>query len=97
MMFVLEVMKIQDVVEELVENRIGNYMDSFNHILILCKEKENTLKSYQMCVQKKRNEKDLYVFEYDLFSGEVGETYDIEDFKAYVENHEVYVSEIEKV
>ena len=94
----LEVMKIQDVAEELMESRAGDYTDSFNHILILCKEKENTLKSYQMCVQKKRNEKDLYISEYDLFSGEVGKTYDIEDFKAYVENHEVYViSEIEKV
>ncbi len=94
----LEVMKIQEVAEELMESRAGDYTDSFNHILILCKEKENTLKSYQMCVQKKRNEKDLYVSEYDLFSGEVGETYDIEDFKAYTENCEVYViSEVEKV
>ena len=50
-----------------------------------------------MCT-KKRNEKDLYVCEYDLFSGEVGKTYDIKDFKAYTENCEVYViSEVEKV
>lgn len=94
----LEVMKIQDVVEELVENRIGNYADSFNHILILHKEKEDILKSYQICVQKKHNEKDLYICEYDLFSGEVGKTYDIKNFKAYAENCEVYViSEVEKV
>lgn len=94
----LEVMKIQDVAEELMESRVGNYIDSFNYILILCKEKEDALKSYQMCVQKKDSEKDLYISEYNLFSEEVGETYDIEDFKAYIENHEVYViSEIEEV
>lgn len=93
----LEVMKIQDVAEELMESRVGDYTDSYNYIFILCKE-ESSLKSYQMCVQKKDNEKDLYISEYDLFSDEVGKTYDIEDFKAYNENREVYViSEVEKV
>ena len=86
----LEVMKIQDVAEELVESRVGSYTDSYNYILILCKE-EGSLKSYQMCVQEIDDEKDLYISEYDLFTYEVGETYDIEDFKAYIENHEVYV------
>ena len=86
----LEVMEIQDVAEELMESRVGNYTDSYNYILILCKE-EGSLKSYQMCVQKMDNEKDLYISEYDLFSEEVGKTYDIEDFKAYIENHDVYV------
>ena len=86
----LEVMKIQDVAEELMESRIGDYADSYNYILVLCKE-EDSLKSYQMCIQEIDNEKDLYISEYDLFTDEVGETYDIEDFKAYIENHEVYV------
>ena len=86
----LEVMEIQDVAEELMESRVGNYTDSYNYILILCKE-EGSLKSYQMCVQTMDNEKDLYISEYDLFSEEVGKTYDIEDFKAYIENHDVYV------
>ena len=99
MMFMLEVMEIQEVAEELMKSKVGNYMDSFNYILILGKEKEGGfLNSYQMCIQRMDYGKELYVSEYDLFSDEVGRTYDIEDFKKCIENQEVYViSEIEKI
>ena len=51
-----------------------------------------------MCVQRMDYGKELYVSEYDLFSDEIGRTYDIEDFKRLIENQEVYViSEIEKI
>ena len=94
----LEVMEIQEVAEKLMKSKVGNYMDSFNYILILGKEKEGYLNSYQMCVQRMDYGKELYVSEYDLFSDEVGRTYDIEDFKRLIENQEVYViSEIEKI
>lgn len=94
----LEVMEIQKVAEELMESRVGNYMDSYNYIFILGKEKEGFLNSYQMCVQRMDYGKELYVSEYDLFSDEIGRTYDIEDFKRLIENQEVYViSEIEKI
>lgn len=94
----LEVMEIQKVAEELMESKVGNYMDSFKYILILGKGKEGYLNSYQMCVQRMDYGKELYVSEYDLFSDEIGRTYDIEDFKRLIENQEVYViSEIEKI
>ena len=95
----LEVMEIQEVAEKLMESRVGNYMDSYNYVFILGKEKEGSnLKSYQMCVQRMDYGKELYVSEYDLFSDEVGRTYDIEDFKRLIENQEIYViSEIEKI
>ena len=94
----LEVTEIQEVAEKLMKSKVGNYMDSFNYILILGKEKEGYLNSYQMCVQRMDYGKELYVSEYDLFSDEVGRTYDIEDFKRLIENQEVYViSEIEKI
>ena len=94
----LEVMEIQEVAEKLMKSKVGNYMDSFNYILILGKEKEGYLSSYQMCVQRMDYGKELYVSEYDLFSDEIGRTYDIEDFKRLIENQEVYViSEIEKI
>lgn len=94
----LEVMEIQEVAEKLMKSKVGNYMDSFNYILILGKEKEGFLQSYQMCVQRMDYGKELYVSEYDLFSDEIGRTYDIEDFKRLIENQEVYViSEIEKI
>lgn len=94
----LEVMEIQEVVEKLMKSKVGNYMDSFNYILILGKEKEGYLNSYQMCVQRMDYGKELYVSEYDLFSDEIGRTYDIEDFKRLIENQEVYViSEIKKI
>lgn len=94
----LEVMEIQEVAEKLMKSKVGNYMDSFNYILILGKEKEGCLNSYQMCVQRMDYGKELYVSEYDLFSDEIGRTYDIEDFKRLIENQEVYViSEIEKI
>ena len=94
----LEVMEIQEVAEKLMESKVGNYIDSFNYILILGKEKEGYLNSYQMCVQRMDYGKELYVSEYDLFSDEIGRTYDIEDFKRLIENQEVYViSEIEKI
>lgn len=97
-MFMLEVMEIQEVAEKLMKSKVGNYMDSFNYILILGKEKEGYLNSYQMCIQRMDYGKELYVSEYDLFSDEVGRTYDIEDFKRLIENQEVYViSEIEKI
>jgi hypothetical protein len=94
----LEVMEIQEVAEKLMKSKVGNYMDSFNYILILGKEKEGYLNSYQMCIQRMDYGKELYVSEYDLFSDEIGRTYDIEDFKRLIENQEVYViSEIEKI
>ena len=94
----LEVMEIQEVAEKLMKSKVGNYMDCFNYILILGKEKEGYLNSYQMCVQRMDYGKELYVSEYDLFSDEIGRTYDIEDFKRLIENQEVYViSEIEKI
>lgn len=97
-MFMLEVMEIQEVAEKLMKSKVGNYMDSFNYILILGKEKEGYLNSYQMCIQRMDYGKELYVSEYDLFSDEIGRTYDIEDFKRLIENQEVYViSEIEKI
>ena len=98
-MFMLEVMEIQEVAEKLMESRVGNYTDSYNYILILAKEKEGDfLNSYQMCIQRMDYGKELYVSEYDLFSDEIGRTYDIEDFKRLIENQEVYViSEIEKI
>ena len=98
-MFMLEVMEIQEVAEKLMESRVGNYTDSYNYILILGKEKEGGfLNSYQMCIQRMDYGKELYVSEYDLFSDEIGRTYDIEDFKRLIENQEVYViSEIEKI
>lgn len=97
-MFMLEVMEIQEVAEKLMKSKVGNYMDSFNYILILGKEKEGYLNSYQMCIQRMDYGKELYVSEYDLFSDEVGRTYDIEDFKRLIENQEVYViSKIEKI
>jgi len=94
----LEVMEIQKVAEKLMKSKVSNYMDSFNYILILGKEKEGYLNSYQMCIQRMDYGKELYVSEYDLFSDEVGRTYDIEDFKRLIKNQEVYViSEIEKI
>ena len=97
-MFMLEVMEIQEVAEKLMESRVGNYMDSYNYVFILGKEKEGFLNSYQMCIQRMDYGKKLYVSEYDLFSNEVGRTYDIEDFKRLIENQEIYViSEIEKI
>jgi len=82
----LEVMEIQEVAEKLMKSKVGNYMDSFNYILILGKEKEGYLNSYQMCIQRMDYGKELYVSEYDLFSDEVGRTYDIEDFKRVIKN-----------
>ena len=94
----LEVMKIQEIAEKLMKSKVGNYMDSYNYVLILGKEKEGFLNSYQMCIQRMDYGKELYVSEYDLFSDEIGRTYDIEDFKRLIENQEVYViSEIEEV
>ena len=97
-MFMLEVMEIQEVAEKLMKSKVGNYMDSYNYVFILGKEKEGFLNSYQMCIQRMDYGKELYVSEYDLFSDEVGRTYDIEDFKRLIENQEIYViSEIEKI
>ena len=51
-----------------------------------------------MCVQGRDEDRDMYVSEFDLFSEEVGKTWDLEEFEGYLENEEVYIiSEIEEI
>lgn len=94
----IEIMGLAELAKELSDSEVGHYSDSYNYVLFLKKMEDGSLKSYQMCVQGRDEEKDMYVSEYDLFSEEVGETWDLEEFEGYSENEDVYiVSEIEEI
>lgn len=94
----IEIMGLKELAKELSDSEVGHYSDSYNYVLFLKKMEDGSLKSYQMCVQGRDEEKDMYVSEYDLFSEEVGETWDLEEFEGYSENEDVYiVSEIEEI
>ena len=86
----MEKAKIKELVEELMESEVYEASDSYNYILVLHKEEEN-MKCYQLFVQKDENfeENEAYVSEYDIFTEEVGETYEIEDFELFKNNAEV--------
>lgn len=87
----INVIGLKELANELSESEVGKYSDSFNYVLFLKKMKDGNLKSYQMCVQEIDEEKDIYVSGYDLFTQDVNETWDLEDFDGYSENEEVYV------
>lgn len=94
----IEIMGLIELASELGESEVGRYSDSYNYVLFLKKMKDGSLKSYQMCVQEIDEELDMYVSEYDLFTQDVSETWDLEDFDGYIEDEEVYViSEIEEI
>lgn len=94
----IEIMGLKELAKELSDSEVGHYSDSYNYVLFLKKMEDGSLKSYQMCVQEIDEELDMYVSEYDLFSEEVGETWDLEEFEGYSENEDVYIiSEIEEI
>ena len=94
----IEIMGLKELAKELSDSEVGHYSDSYNYVLFLKKMEDGSLKSYQMCVQGRDEDKDMYISEYDLFNEEVGETWDLEDFDGYSENEDVYIiSEIEEI
>lgn len=91
----IEIMGLIELASMLDDSEVGDYSDSYNYVLFLKRMEDGSLKSYQMCVQGRDEEKDMYVSEFDLFSEEVGETWDLEEFEGYSENEDIYiVSEI---
>lgn len=94
----IEIMGLKELAKELSDSEVGHYSDSYNYVLFLKKMEDGSLKSYQMCVQGRDEDRDMYISEYDLFSEEVGETWDLEEFEGYLENEDVYIiSEIEEI
>lgn len=94
----IEIMGLKELAKELSDSEVGHYSDSYNYVLFLKKMEDGSLKSYQMCVQGRDEDRDMYVSEFDLFSEDVGETWDLEDFSGYSENEDVYIiSEIEEI
>lgn len=84
----MEKITMKEVIEQLMESEIGKYSDSYNYMIILIEENGN-LKPYQICVENDEEDKVIYLSEYNLFTEEVGETWDIEDLEPYNENTEV--------
>lgn len=86
----MEKAKIKELVEELMESEVYEASDSYNYILVLHKEEEN-IKCYQLFVQNDENfeENEAYASEYDIFTEEVGETFEIKDFELFKDNAEV--------
>lgn len=96
----MRTLTMKEVVEELMISDLGTARDSFNYILILDRAGDNELKSYQVCVENDEDFKDkvAYVSEYDLFTDDVGKTWDIEDFDLYKQNATVVaISDVEEV
>lgn len=94
----IEIMGLKELASMLDDSEVGHYSDSYNYVLFLKKQPDGSLKSYQMCVQGRDEDKDMYVSEFDLFTEELGETWDLEEFEGYLENEEVYIiSEIEEI
>lgn len=94
----IEIMGLKELAKELSDSEVGHYSDSYNYVLFLKKMEDGSLKSYQMCVQGRDEDRDMYVSEFDLFTEEVGETWDLKDFDGYSENGDVYIiSEIEEI
>lgn len=94
----MEIMGLKELAKEVSDSEVGHYSDSYNYVLFLKKMEDGSLKSYQMCVQEIDEDRDMYVSEFDLFSEEVGKTWDLEEFEGYLENEEVYIiSEIEEI
>lgn len=94
----IEIMGLKELASMLDDSEVGHYSDSYNYVLFLKKMEDGSLKSYQMCVQGRDEDKDMYVSEFDLFNEEVGETWDLEEFEGYSENGDVYIiSEIEEI
>lgn len=87
----IEIMGLKELAKELSDSEVGHYSDSYNYVLFLKKMEDGSLKSYQMCVQGRDEDRDMYVSEFDLFSEDVGETWDLEDFSGYSENEDIYV------
>ena len=94
----IEIMGLKELASMLDDSEVGHYSDSYNYVLFLKKMEDGSLKSYQMCVQEIDEDRDMYVSEYDLFTQDVSETWDLEEFEGYSENEDVYViSEIEEI
>lgn len=94
----IEIMGLKELAKELSDSEVGHYSDSYNYVLFLKKMEDGSLKSYQMCVQGRDEDRDMYVSEFNLFNEEVGETWDLEEFSGYSENEDVYIiSEIEEI
>lgn len=91
------IMGLMEVANELRESGVGKYSDSYNYVLFLKKMSDGSLKSFQMCVEEDEIGKDMYISEFDLFTEEIGGTWELKYFEGYCENEEVYViSEIVK-
>lgn len=96
----MRTLTIKEVVEELMDSYLGTARDSFNYVLILDRAGEDKLKSYQVCVENDEDFKGkvAYVSEYDLFTDDVGKTWDIEDFDLYKKNATVVaITDVEEV
>lgn len=94
----IEIMGLKELASMLDDSEVGHYSDSYNYVLFLKKMEDGSLKSYQMCVQGRDEDKDMYVSEFDLFNEEVGETWDLEEFEGYSENEDIYIiSEIVEI
>ena len=88
----IRIMGPMEVANELRESEVGKYSTSYNYVLILKKMSNGSLKSFQMCVEEDdKEEKDLYISEFDLFTEEIGGTWELKYFDGYCENEEVYV------
>ena len=81
-----------------MDSYLGTATDSFNYILILKKLEDGKYQSYQVCVEngKDKEERDLYLSEYDLFTDDVGKTSKIDEvFKD--DDEVVVISDVEEV
>ena len=80
---IMEKTRIKELIEELMESEVYEASDSYNYMLVL--------QCYQLFVQKTEDfeENEAYASEYDIFTEEVGETFEIEDFELFKNNAEV--------
>lgn len=57
----IEIMGLAELAKELSDSEVGHYSDSYNYVLFLKKMEDGSLKSYQMCVQGRDEEKDINI------------------------------------
>ena len=89
----MKITTFKEVKEKLIESELGSFTDSYNFLIALKKLEDGKYQAYQVCVENSKDdteERDLYLSEYDILTGDIGKTYECDKVFAN-DNEEVVV------
>lgn len=95
----LDIVKMKSLVKEFLINSDELDESHYSYILFLMRNDKDSFKTYQLCLQENKDNRYVYVCEYDPFTNKCVNdmSWNLEEFEGYIKNENVcLISDITK-